>query len=1059
MKQIITYFIKYPVATNIFILAFVVFGYLGAKSLKSSFFPLVDSHNISINLVYPGASPQEMEEGVVLKIEDNLKGVVGVERVTSVSRENSASINVETEEDKDVDVVLAEVKNAVDRVPSFPSGMEPPIIAKVEVRRPSISFSVSGEGLSLSSLKIYAREVENELRSMEGISLVQLSGFPDEEIEIAVRENDLRAYNLTFTEVANAVRSANLLITGGNIKTDAEDYLIRANHRNYYGKELNRIVVRADASGKMIYLEDVAEVSDKWSEVPDRLYFSGNKAIDITVSNTNTEDLLASTEQVKAYIDKFNQQHDNVQLNISSDSSVTLSQRTNLLVKNALFGVGLVLLLLSLFLNFNLAFWVAFGIPISFFGMFAFVTQLGVTINVLSLFGMIIVIGILVDDGIVIGENIYQHYEKGKSPIRAAIDGTMEVFPPVVSAIITTIIAFATFFFLDGRVGSFFGEVSTVVTLTLTVSLIEALIILPAHIVHSGALVDKKKKMHGLRRFLQKINQGADKVLLTLRDKIYAPFIRFFLKYKFLGISIPISLLIFSIGAIGGGVVKTSFFPSIASDRVAVNLTMPQGTNEAITDSIISTIEQVGWEVNETFTDKQTGNKQVVQNIIKRIGPGSNRASLILNLLPGEERDFSSPEITNALRKKVGKIHGVEALTYGSGGNFGGSPVAVALLSNNITELKAAKEELKEALAKSVILKDVTDNDPAGIKEVRITLKDNAYLLGLNLQMVMNQVRYGFFGFQAQRFQRGQDEIKVWVRYERDDRSSLKNLDDMRLVTPTGNRIPLSEVATYEIKRGDVAINHLSGKREIQVSADLASPDESATDILEDIKTRIVPELKSKYPTITAMYEGQNREAQKTMSSVKSVGLIVLLLIYITIAFTFRSYDQPLLLLLMVPFSMIGVIWGHYLHGFKVNILSWLGIIALVGIMVNDGLVLIGKFNSYLKDGHKYDEALYKAGISRFRAIFLTTITTVAGLAPLLLEGSRQAQFLKPMAISISYGIMIGTVLTLVMLPLLLSTANSIKVFFKWLWTGKEVTREEVERAIIEQKSEHDAMH
>ena len=1059
MKRIITYFIKYPVATNVIIFAFVIFGILGAKSLKSSFFPLVETQNISINLVYPGASPQEMEEGVVLKIEDNLKGVVGVDRVTSISRENSAIVNVETEPDKDINVVLAEVKNAVDRVPSFPSGLEPPIISKVEIRRPSISFSVSGKGLSLSALKTYARSIENDIRNMEGISQVQLSGFPDEEIEIAVRESDLRAYNLTFTEVANAVRNSNLLITGGNIKTDEEDYLIRANHRQYYGKDLQRIVVRADGSGNMIFLEDVATVRDRWSEVPDRLYYNGNKSIDITISNTNTEDLIGTAEAVKKYIDKFNQQHDNVHLYISSDNSITLNQRTELLTRNAIIGVSLVLLMLSLFLNFNLAFWVALGIPVSFFGMFIFVSQANVTINVLSLFGMIIVIGILVDDGIVIGENIYHHFEKGKNPIRAAIDGTLEVFPPIVSAILTTIIAFATFFFLDGRIGGFFGEVSTVVILTLSISLFEALFILPAHIAHSGALVRKEQRKGAIRRFFDNINKAGNWMLSGLRDKIYAPVIRFFLENQILGVAIPVALFILSIGAVGGGIVKTSFFPSVASDRVVVNLTMPQGTNEIITDSIISSIEQKAWEIDEEFTKRQTGEKQVVQNIIKRIGPGSNRATLTLNLLPGEERDFPSSEINDALREKVGDVYGVESLTFGSGTRMGGRPVAVSLLGNNIRELKAAKDELKAEMLKNASLKDITDDDPEGIKEVRISLKDKAYLLGLNLQSVMSQVRSGFFGFQAQRFQRGQDEIKVWVRYDKKNRSSLKHLDDMWLVTPTGSRVPLSEVATYEIERGEVAINHLNGKREIQVSADLASSTETATDILEDIKSRVIPVILSKYPSISVLYEGQNREAQKTMGSVKTVGLVILLLIYLTIAFTFRSFDQPLLLIILIPFGMIGVIWGHYIHGFNVNVLSWLGIIALIGIMVNDGLVLIGKFNGYLKEGHKFNEALYQAGVSRFRAIFLTSITTFVGLAPLLWEKSRQAQFLKPMALSISYGIVVSTALTLLLLPLLISLTNYIKVFIKWLRTGKPVTREEVERAIIEQKSELDATH
>ncbi len=1059
MRKIISYFIRYSVAVNVLIFAFIIFGLVGALGMKSSFFPLVDSQLIRITLAYPGASPAEMEEGVVLKIEDNLKGIVGVERVTSVSRENSASVNVEVEKGKNIDVVLSDVKNAVDRVPSFPSGMEPPVIAKVESIRPTISFSVSGENITLKSLKQYARNIENDIRGIDGISQVVISGFPEEEIEIAVRENDLRAYNLSFTEVANAVRSSNILITGGNIKTAQEDYLIRASNRSYYGIELQNLIVRTQQNGTIIRLKDIADVRDTWSENPDRLFFNGNLAIDITVSNTNNEDLISSAEKIKDYIYEYNQKQQNVRLDVTSDRSITLKGRTKLLIENGIVGILLVLFFLALFLNMRLAIWVAFGLPVAFFGMFMFAAQFNVTINVLSLFGMIIVIGILVDDGIVIGENIYHHYyDLGKSKINAAIDGTMEVIPPIISAILTTIIAFSTFFFVDGRLGSFFGEVSTIVILTLSVSLIEALIVLPAHIAHSKAL-DRKRTEQGLEkkrnpvdRFFHKVNNAADKALSKVRDNYYVPFLKFSLKNKIFAFAIPIALLIFSFSAIGGGIVRTSFFPRIASDRAQINLTMPQGTNEQITDSIITFIENKVWEVNEEYTKKQTGNLQVIENVIKRVGPGSANATLTVNLLPGEARDFSSPEITNSIRDKVGKVYGVESLVFGSGGNFGGSPVAISLLGNNIKELKAAKDELKFEMENNSLLKDVVDNDPAGIKEVKIELKDNAYLLGLNLQTIMNQVRYGFFGFQAQRFQRGQDEIKVWVRYDKKNRSSIKDLDDMRIVAPNGTRIPFSEIATYTIARGDIAINHLEGKREIQITADLKDSKESATDILEDIKTRVMPEILSKYSSVTPIYEGQNRERKKTTDSVNIVGPIILLLIYIVIAFTFRSYSQPILLILMIPFSMIGVVWGHYFHSFPIGILSWLGIIALIGIMVNDGLVLIGKFNSYLKEGMKYDAALIRAGQSRFRAIFLTSLTTIAGLAPLLLEKSRQAQFLIPMAISIAYGIAIATVLTLIMLPLLLSVSNSIKVNIKWLKTGNNITKEEVERAIIEAK-------
>ncbi len=1063
MRKLIEYFIKYHVAVNVIVIAFFIFGVAGALSLKSSFFPLVDSKNIVINVTYPGASPQEVEEGIVLKIEDNLKGLAGVERVTSTSRENSGSINVEIEKGKDIDFMLLEVKNAVDRVPSFPVGMEPLVVSKLEAIRQTISFAISGDNIPLATLKQIGRQVENDIRGIDGISQISITGYPAEEIEIAVNENSLLAYNMSFTEVSQAVARANILTTGGTIKTDAEEYLIRANNRSYYGDELSNLIVRADASGRTIRLKDVAQVRDRFSETANANYFNGDLAVNVTITSTNTEDLISSSEKAKEYIEEFNQKYNNVQLSVVSDLSITLVQRTELLTENAIIGMILVLIFLSLFLNTRLAFWVAFGLPVAFLGMFAFASYFNVTINVLSLFGMIIVIGILVDDGIVIAENIYQHYERGKEPIQAAVDGVMEVIPPILSAIATTILAFGIFLFLDGRIGDFFGEVSVVVILTLVVSLVEALIILPAHLAHSKALrkQDKKPKTTIGRLFakLRYINTFGDAIMKWLRDKLYSPALRFALTYKFLTFSFFIVFLILTIGSVGGGTIRGAFFPRIASDRIAVTLDMPNGTNERVTDSIISFIEDKAIEVNEELTKEFLSgtDKILVENMIKNIGPGSAAASLTINMLPGEERpnEITSDMVTQLLREKVGPIIGVESLVYGSGGNFGGRPVSVSLLGNNIAELKAAKAELKESLVSNQLLKDVTDNDPAGIKEIRLELNDNAYALGLNLRDVMAQVRTAFFGSQAQRFQRGQDEIRVWVRYDRDNRSSINDLNDMRITTVTGDRIPLNEVATYSIERGDVAVNHLDGRREIQISADLKNPNEtSATDILTEIRTVTMPEILSKYPTVTPSYEGQNREAGKLLASLKPVGLTVLMLIFITIAFTFRSYSQPLLLLLLIPLSLPAVAWGHWIHDFPINILSMLGVIALIGIMVNDGLVLIGKFNSNLRSGMTFDEAIYEAGRSRFRAIFLTSITTIAGLAPLIFEESRQAQFLIPMAISIAYGIGFATLLTLIVLPIFLSFSNFWKREFTWLFANRPISKEEVERAIKEQKEE-----
>lgn len=1044
---------------NVLMIAIIIFGVLGMLKMKSSFFPLNESKIIGISITYPGASPLEVEEGIVLKIEDNLKGVAGVDRVTSVSNENSGKITVEIEKGQDIDVMLQEIKNAVDRVPSYPTGMEPLVVSKNESARPSISFALSGKGVPLQTLKAVALEVENDLRAVEGISQVTITGYPAEEIEIAVREKDLMAYNLTFAQVAQTISRENILVSGGNIKTDVEEYLIRANSRSYLAKELDYLVVRADPSGNVIRLKDIADVKDRFAESPNASFFNGEVSVNIGIANTNDEDLIASAENVRNYIADFNQRYTNLQLNLVSDSSVTLTQRTRLLIENAAMGIALVLFFLSIFLNTRLAFWVAIGIPVAFLGMFIFAPGLNVTINVLSLFGMIIVIGILVDDGIVIAENIYQHYEKGKSRVQAAIDGTMEVIPPIVSAILTTILAFSTFLYLDGQIGDFFGEVSVVVILTLSVSLIEALIILPAHIAHSKALVreDKAVKRKGLGRIfgkLRDINKIGDAIITFLRDRLYTKVLTFSLNNRFLTLAISFALLILTIGAIGGGMIRTTFFPQLASDQVSITLKMPEGTNGRITDSILTVIEAKAWAVNEEFTAKQSSKEEVIQNIIKRLGPGTGNGSLSINLLPGESRDFPSTDIGNAIRAAMGPVYGVEALTYGGGRNFGGSPISISLLGSDIAELKAAKSELKEIMLSNALLKDITDNDPQGIKEVNIELKEKAYLLGLSTQEVMNQVRYGFFGFQAQRFQRGQDEIRVWVRYDEENRSSLAKLDEMKISAPDGSKIPFSEIANYSIERGEISINHLDGRREVQILADLSDPSESAPDILADIKDNIMPEIQSKYPSVAALYDGQKREQNKLTESATTIIPIVVFLIYLTIAFTFRSYDQPLLLLLLIPLSLIGVAWGHYIHGFPINILSWLGIIALIGIMVNDGLVLIGKFNSLLQEGMPYDTALYEASKSRFRAIFLTSLTTVAGLAPLILETSRQAQFLIPMAISIAYGIGIATILTLVILPIYLSLSNSLKVSLKWLSTGERVPKEQVERAIIELKTE-----
>ena len=1044
MRNLIAYFIKYPVAGNTLMVLIFIFGYFGLQSWKKNFFPVSESRILQIETVYPGSSPEEIEKGIVLKIEDNLRGVTGIEQISSVSQENSGVITIEVERSYNTDLVLQDVKNAVDRIPSFPDGMEPPVIYKKESRNFAISFSLSGD-VSLTTLKKFAQKAESDLLAIDGISKIALSGYPDEEIEIALKEDALRAYDLTFLEVSQKVQNANLEVTGGKVRGDKEELIIRANTKGYYADKFQNIVIKTTTDGRIVRLKDVALVSDIWAESPNRSYLNGQPSVIIEVSNTIEEDILFVTESVKEYMEKFNTENSVVKTTLVRDGSTTLNERIDLLVDNGIIGFVLVLLFLAFFLHIRLAFWVALSIPIAFMGMFIVGANSEVSINVISLFGMILVIGILVDDGIVIGENIYKHYEDGKEPMQAAIDGTMQVLPAVFSAVLTTAIAFSTFFFLEGRLGEFAPDMAFVVISTLAFSLVEGAFILPAHVAHSKALSKEAKK--------NKVEKAFDNIMSTLRDKYYGPFLRFAMKNWVLALSVPIALFIITLGGIRGGIIKLTFFPFIEQDYITVNLEMPSGTRENITEGYLEDIQAAAWRVNQKMSSERADGKDIVENVLLKVGPGTNVGSVTIRLLGTEERQMQSFLISNAIRDEVGEVYEAEKLTFGINTPFG-KPVSVSLLGNDLAELNLAKEELKNKLKELPALKDVNDNDKKGARELRLKLKEKAYAMGLTMRDVVGQVRQGFFGFEVQRLQRGLDEVKVWVRYDLEDRGSVKRLENMRIRTASGMQVPLNEIADYEIERGIVAINHLDGRREVRIEAELGDPTASASEIMAEVRAVIIPEVLAKYPSTSVTYEGQSKQQQKTASSGKRVIPIILLLMLAVIVLTFRSLWQAVLGFICIPFALIGVGWGHYFHGHAISLLSMFGIIALIGVMVNDSLVFVSRVNELVKEYKDFDKAVFEAGRSRFRAIVLTSVTTVAGLGPLIFETSFQAQFLIPMAISVAYGMMIATFITLIALPVFLVMLNRIKVGLNWLWTGKRPTNEEVEPAYIELKSE-----
>lgn len=1042
MKNFIAYFIKYPVAANLIMFGILILGVVSLSQMKATYFPEFKSRTISIQLIYPGASPEEVEEGIIHKIEEGLKGLTGIERYTSISSENTGRITVEVIKGYDTDLILQDVKNEVDRISSFPVGMEPPVVYKQEQLGRAISFALTGEGVSLAALKLAARKVETDLLAIDGISKVTLSGFPNEEIEIAFRETDLQRFGLTFQEAADAVRRTNVDITGGTVKGVEEELLLRARNKEYYADGLRDIIVKTTPDGGTVRLNQVATVRDRWADQPNRTYLDNSPSVNINVQNTLDEDMLSITDNVKEYIENFNAESPDIRAEIINDASVILRERIDTLISNGWQGFLVVCLLLAVFLHWRLAFWVALSIPISFAGMFILANAMGITLNVISLFGMILVIGILVDDGIVIGENIYSYHEQGVPRIRAAIEGTNTVLSAVFAAITTTIIAFSSFFFLDGSLGDFFPELAIVVIFSLIFSLIEGAIILPTHVAHSKAL-DKGAKPNAVQRTF-------DNLMNWMRDRMYAPVLDWTMRNKFISLSLCTAILFLSFGVVQAGWVKTTFFPIIPGDDVQITLQLPAGTPEsqtkALLDRIAATAEQVGKEIStEAFGE---GGKQAIERIDVQMGPTTYQGTINVALLAGEELEpVTQEQMTRTIRQAVGPVDQAEVLSFG-GRSFFGKPVSVSLVGTNIQELEQATADLKAELSRMPELADVVDNNQEGLREMNISLKEKARYLGIDLQDIVGQVRSAFFGTEAQRLQRGEDEVRVWLRYGENERRSLSDLSNMRIRLPGGAEYPLSEIAEFTPQRGVIGINHVDGKREVKVEADISNNSVSVTDINAQVLDEILPAVLDRYPGVSTIDDGQVRNQKRTSTSLALVMPIVFGLMFFVIAITFRSVLQALMLFLLIPFGFIGVIGGHWLMDKPMSLFSGLGIVALIGIIVNDGLVFVATYNDNLRAGMPMMEALSEAGRSRFRPILLTTLTTFAGLAPLLLNKSRQAQFLIPMAISVAFGLLAVTAILLVLLPALLVLLNRFRYnMARVMNPGQEINYNEVEPA------------
>ena len=1051
ISRLIEYFVRYPIWSNAIIVVFLVAGLVSFFGLKMSFFPEDSSRTVNVQVAYPGASPEEMEEGVTLKVEDAMRGIEGIEEIKSVSQENLASINIKWKEGYDEDRFLADVKNAVDRINSFPVDAEKPVVYKQPDLGSAASMVLTGDA-DLNELKEIAERIEDEFLASGFISQVSLSGFPEREISIEVSEDQLLRYGLTMSQVANAVRRNNTNITGGSIRSREEEILIRADAKGYSADEIGAITLISNPDGTRILIRDVTtNISERFAESPNKTEYNGKPAVSIQVQKLISEDLIKITNYLKEYRAEFNAKNSIAQLEMVNDQSVGLRQRLSLLLNNGGLGLILVLFALGFFLSFRLSFWVAFGIPFSFMGMFVVASFAGVTINMLSLFGMILAIGILVDDGIVVGENIFSHIEKGKSPLRAAIDGTIEVLPSVFTSVMTTIIVFSAFFFMVGDIANFLRDVAVIMVSSLAFSLVECTLVLPSHLSHAA----KQKKTPRFRKFFEGI-------LDYLKYKLYAPAMRFVLKYRGATLFFPIFCFLVTMGLMNGGIIESTFFPNIEFDQTSVAMAMKPGTREMEVEGHMKRIEKEAWELNEFLLDS-LGVDSVLKNTQLTMGSGlgengSHAATLNIALVEGQEKGIGISDFEKMLRKRIPIIPEAEKMVIGGRRTFG-KPISISLISQDLKTLESAKEQLKEELKSYSALKDIIDNEQVGKREVRIELNPRAYSLGLTHGDVAQQVRQGFFGEEAQRLQKGDDEVRVWVRYPESGRIDLGRLDEMKIKTLTGETYPFAEVASYSIERGIVAINHYDGAREIKIEADLSDPDIAVTPLFEEIKTTTIPLVLDAHPGVRVEYLGQAQRQAELFSNVPLVFGLALFLMFLLLTLTFRSLPQALIMLPLIMLGLMGAIWGHGIHGIPVSILSMFGLLAVTGIVVNDAVVFVAKYNLHLREGMKVEDAVVQAGIDRFRPILLTSITTVAGLYPLVLETDRQAQFLIPMAITVVYGVLFGTLFILFFLPSILMALNEFRRFLYRFWEGEPIEAELIEPTVREKirQQEHNS--
>ena len=1024
MKGAIEWFARNGVAANLMMVFIMMSGIIAVTTVRKEVFPEIELDRINIQVPYLGAAPEEVEDAVTIRIEEAIQGLDGIKQIQSTAAEGMGTVTVELELGADARKVVDEVKSSVDAITTFPVEAEKPIIRELTSRMQVADIAISGD-VDLFTLKATAERVRDELTAIPGITQVEIVSAPPYEISIEVSEVALRRHGLTFDQLADAVRRSSLDLPGGSVRTEGGEILLRTIGQAYRGEEYENLVLWTRADGSRLRVGDVATVVDGFAETDQFARFDRTPTMMVSVFRTGDQSAIELGEMTHAYIDEAQTRlPDGLSLTIWQDSAESLSGQLALMLRTGATGFVLVFVALTLFLDLRLALWVSLGIPISFLGALALMPTFDVSINMMSLFAFVTVLGIVVDDAIIVGENIFRHQEEHGEGLRGSIEGAQEIAKPVIFAVLTTVAAFTPLLFVPGMMGKIFRVIPLIVIPCLLFSLIESLGILPAHLSHL-----KKRGTPGVWGRFQGLFANGLKQFIR---RVYQPTLEFGLRWRYLTAAVGVATLILTGGMVLGGWTSFHFFPSMEVDVMGASVTLPQGTPVSVTSAAVEKLE-VGAARLRARLQEETGQdyfRHVAasvgdQPMASRGGPMGPMLSLAaahvgevaVELAPSEERVYTSEQLGFMWRELTGPIPEAVDVDFTMSMMTPGDDVDVQLAGPNIDDLRAAADDVKRRLAEYAGVFGISDSFRAGKEEMQLSIRPAAQTLGLTLQDLGRQVRQAFYGEEAQRIQRGRDDVRVMVRYPRDDRRSLGDLENMRVRTPNGGEVPFSQVAVVEPGRGFASIRRVDRNRAVNVTASVDAAVTSSGQVVSDLEARILPEVLASYPGVFYSFEGAQAEQVDAVAGLQLGFILALLMIFALLAVPLRSYVQPLIIMSAIPFGLVGAVWGHFIMGLDVTMMSMFGLVALSGVVVNDSLIMVDFINRKRRLHLDVATAVREAGVNRFRPILLTSLTTFVGLVPLMLSKSFNAAFMIPMAVSLAFGVLFATFITLMLVP------------------------------------------